>query len=876
MEPNTSDRKAQAAERPRASQEFPGRSGEEYRLLEARTIELERRIEQLQQDIKVRERTDEALKELVAGTATVTGEEFFPALVRHLALSLGVRYALVSECVNRRAERVRSLAWWVGDTWDENFEYDTKDTTCEAVLNQGKLCYYPDHVQELFPKETALVEIGAQCYLGCPLFDSDGKTLGHLFVIDVKPLADPEHAKSIISIFAARAAMELQRKQAEEALQNLVSGTAAVTSDEFFPALVRHLAHALDVRFATVAECIDEEMKRARVLARWADDHLEQSFVYEIAHTPCEVVLNDRKMCFYPENVQASFPENTFLPKIGAVCYLGVPLFEPSGKTIGHMYVVDDKPLVNEKRARSIIGIFAARAAMELHRKQSEEVIMEQATLLDKAHDAIILTDMGNVIRYWNKGAEELYGWSAEEAVGKEVLNLLFREGPAIVAEAFQSINEKGEWRGNLKQRTRSGKEVTVESRWTLVRDRDGKPKSVLAINSDITEQTTLQAQFYRAQRLESIGTLASGVAHDLNNVLTPITLAAETLRGSKDPKLRKPLIKMIEQNAKRGADIVHQVLTFARGVEVERSPLKIGHLVKEVEKIVRETFPKAIKAKSSIPSDVWTVSGDPTQLHQVLLNLCLNARDAMPAGGTISFHAENIRLDDQFARMHIEAKPGPHVLIKMSDTGAGMKPEVMDKIFEPFFTTKEPGKGTGLGLSTALSIVRSHGGFLGVYSEPGRGTTFSIYLPALGGDRSWIQEQRRVSMKGKGELVLVVDDESAILSITKATLEANGYKVVTARDGTEALAAYASHRKKVKVVLMDMMMPYMDGPLAIRALQKMNPDVRIIATSGLMTAGKAAEAAEIGVTRILPKPYTTEKLLAAIKEELGRKSQTV
>jgi PAS domain S-box-containing protein len=842
----------------------------ERRVIE-RTAELELAIGKLRNEVALRERTDNALTELARGTATVTGEEFFPALVRHLALSLGVRYALVAECVDRRADRVRSLAWWVDDKWDEPIEYDVGGTPCEEVVKQGRMCYYPDHVQELFPADTPLVAMDARCYLGTPLFDVDGKSIGHLFVIDDKPLLDPERTKSIISIFAARAAMELQRKHAESALQDLVEGTAAVTADEFFPALVKHLAHALSVRIAVAAECTDPSFTHARVLARWEGDQWSERFEYPTHNTPCEVVLQSGAACLYRDQVQAHFPGNDYLPANGIVSYLGVPLFDPSGKTIGHLYVMDQKPLRNEARAKSIMGIFAARAAMELHRKHAEERIRDQAKLLDEAHDAIMVMGLDERIIYWNKGSERLYGWTAEEVSGRNPFELLHTEGTVQLDGARRQVAEQGDWAGELRQNNRAGKPLIVDSRWTLVRGSDGDPRSILQINYDITERKALEAQFLRTQRMESIGTLASGVAHDLNNILTPITLASETLRMATGGKHRRDLVSMIETNAKRGADIVHQVLSFARGVEGERKLLQLAHLMHEIEKIARETFPKSIRTTVQIPAELWPISGDATQLHQVLLNLSVNARDAMPTGGVVSITAENVKLDEQYARMHADAKPGPYVIVKVSDTGTGIPRDVMAKIFDPFFTTKEIGKGTGLGLSTSLAIVKGHGGFLAVYSEEGRGSTFQVFLPALEGKAGPARAGRRESLRGRGELILIVDDEQSILDITRSTLIANGYRASVAADGTEAVAHYAANHRKVKLVLMDMMMPFLDGPATIRALRKLNPRVRIIATSGLMTTAKIAEATEAGVNDVLAKPYTSQKLLSAIKKVLPR-----
>jgi CheY-like chemotaxis protein len=329
-------------------------------------------------------------------------------------------------------------------------------------------------------------------------------------------------------------------------------------------------------------------------------------------------------------------------------------------------------------------------------------------------------------------------------------------------------------------------------------------------------------------------------------------------------------LLQMLQASAERGAGLVKQVLSFARGVEGERITLQPRHLIREIVKILKDTLPKSISVDFSADDDLWSVSGDATQLHQVLMNFCVNARDAMASGGRLSIMAENVCIDDNYARMNIEARPGRYVRIKIVDTGSGMQPHIIDKIFEPFFTTKEQGKGTGLGLSTALGIVKGHGGFINVYSEVGRGTQFTLHLPAAGVDQLTHHGAGEVELpSGKDELILVVDDERAILEITKTTLETHGYRALTASDGTEAVALYAQHKDEIKVVLTDMMMPYMDGPATIRALQKLNPRVKIIASSGLTETARVAEAANGGVSKFLAKPYTAEKLLETVANVL-------
>ncbi len=501
--------------------------------------------------------------------------------------------------------------------------------------------------------------------------------------------------------------------------------------------------------------------------------------------------------------------------------------------------------------------------------KKAEETLREQAALLDKAQDAILVRDLGNNIRFWNKSAERLYGWTAQEAIGRSVMELLYHDVTALLA-ATEAVITQGEWVGEIEQWTKDGRPLVIEGRWTLVRDDQGKPKTILAINTDITQRKKLEQQFLRSQRMESVGTLAGGIAHDLNNVLTPIMMAIELLKMDETNPKRLSVLTTIETSARRGADMVRQVLSFARGVDGQKLEVQIGRLVHEIEDIIRETFLKNIQICTQIPEDLWVVDGDSTQLHQVLLNLCVNARDAMPDGGRLTLSASNQVLDESFVGLNLDSKVGPHVVIQVEDGGIGMTQEMMNRIFDPFFTTKELGKGTGLGLSTTQAIVKSHGGFIRVYSEPGRGSKFWVYLPARAETATHTAELAQADLPlGRGQLVLVVDDEEAVRQITQHTLETFGYRVLLACDGAEATALYAAQSQEISVVLTDMMMPVMDGAATIKELMRMNPQVRIIAASGLSANGMVARAAAAGVHHFLPKPYTTITLLKALQDIL-------
>ncbi|MBD2199662.1 MULTISPECIES: PAS domain S-box protein [Calothrix] len=529
----------------------------------------------------------------------------------------------------------------------------------------------------------------------------------------------------------------------------------------------------------------------------------------------------------------------------------GTPMFDENGEYIGGLAMITD-----------ITG-----------RKQAEEKMCEQAALIDIATDAIFVTNLHNKILFWSLGSERLYGFDAAEAI-KKTAQELFNDDASQLATAMKTTLDKGCWRGELEQRTKAGTKIIVESRWTLVQEESGEPKSILIVNTDITEKKSLEKQFLRAQRLESLGTLASGIAHDLNNIFTPILAISQLLPlriQTVDSKTQE-LVEVLTKSAKRGSDLVKQILMFARGTEGKPICLQIGHLLLEVAKVITQTFPKSIEITTNIPvRTLWMVKGHPTQMHQIFMNLCVNARDAMPNGGTLNIYAENQFIDEIYTRMDVNAQVGNYVVITIGDTGTGIPPELMDRIFDPFFTTKEPGKGTGLGLSTVISIVKNSGGFVQVFSQEGKGTKFKVYLPAIE-QASDEQVSSTTIPKGNQELVMIVDDEVMIQLATKTSLEQANYRTLIAKDGIEAIAIYAQHQQEINLVLIDIMMPSLDGLTAIRTLKKLNPQLKIIATSGLPTHSREALAA--GAQEFLAKPYTAADLFSTLSELIAKKLQ--
>ena len=530
------------------------------------------------------------------------------------------------------------------------------------------------------------------------------------------------------------------------------------------------------------------------------------------------------------------------------------PLYDKDGNVIGILGMYED--ITEQKK-------------MELALRESE---IKYRELVDKSIVGIYITQ-NHILKFCNKRFAEIFGFSNPgEIVGNHVQFLIAEESWQAV-DTQVKLRESGKLESahyEFKGKRKDGTIIDLEVLGIRIIF-EGKP-AVQGTLIDITDKKAFQTQMLRSQRLESLGTLAGGIAHDLNNVLSPILLSIEILRRHIKDEKSVQILDTLDKSATRGCEIIKQVLTFARGFSGEHVVIQPLHIIRELEHIVRETFPKSIQLKVSLQKDLWTIQGDPTQIHQVLLNVGINARDAMPYGGTLKITAENANMKENELPAGTSARPGPYVKVGIEDTGTGIPPEIVDKIFEPFFTTKERGKGTGLGLSTVHSIVKTHRGFVTVNTELGKGTLFSIYLPAVEVSKSQtVQEMLKIA-QGNGETILVVDDEQSILDITKNTLEMYGYKVITARDGVEALSVYTREKDKVDIVLTDLIMPSLDGLTTARTLRKMNPGVKIITSSGIKISDDDHESLGTENHIFLQKPYSAQKLLTTIRQILSEK----
>jgi PAS domain S-box-containing protein len=694
----------------------------------------------------------------------------------------------------------------------------------------------------------------------------------YVFVSDRGYVIRDDRARPVRMVGAMTDLTERHRARAEqqqmhEAVLKVARGVSAPIGPAFFEHLIESMIDALGADAGCVAR-VNPDLDTATTVCLIAGGRRLGDLDIDLRIPPFDRIDTSEPCMLTPETTPAGVGPMLFR-ETGADTGVAARLGDASGTPIGLLLVLFRRAPERREFIASMLKIFAARAASELERLRSDLRLREQAALLDKAQDAIVLRDLDERVVYWNRSAEVLYGWTAAEMTGRSVERLY--KDPSVLRAAVRAVHAKGEWHGEVEQVTRHGESRTVEARWTLVRDDAGRPTSILAINTDITERRQLEQQYLRAQRLESIGTLAGGIAHDLNNVLAPIVMSVGLLqRDERDPD-RLELLETIETSAVRAGELVRQVLSFARGMGGDRVPVDAGAVVGDLTRLLRDTFPKGIQIVDRLDPELRIIEADPTQLHQVLLNLCLNARDAMPAGGRLTIEASNQDLDEPFAAAHVEATAGPYLRLVVEDTGQGIAPAIIEKIFDPFFTTKEVGKGTGLGLATSLAIVKGHGGFFHVQSTPGRGARFEIYLPAADIGPAEVAPDRNQDAiaRGRGELVLVVDDEASIREVTRRTLEAFGYRVLLAADGSEAVSLYAQRQADIALVVTDMMMPVMDGAVTIQILHRLNPDVRIVGMSGL--EGRfVTDAVRARLHGLLAKPYTAQALVSAVRRAIA------
>ncbi len=508
-------------------------------------------------------------------------------------------------------------------------------------------------------------------------------------------------------------------------------------------------------------------------------------------------------------------------------------------------------------------------------RKRAEQALRESEikyrALFDESKDAVFITTREGILIDANQAFRDLFGFTREETENMDILKIYSDpEYRKRLQEELERIGSVKDY--EIRYRKKDGSEIECLLTATVRLGKDGTVLGYQGIIRDVTDLKRIQRQLLQAQKMEAVGTLAGGIAHEFNNLLQAILGYTDLLLMGKkagDPDRHK--LKIVYQSALDGADLVSRILAVSMKAELRARPTDLNQVMRRVEELLRRTVPRMIAIDLVLADDLWVIDADPAQIDQVLLNLAVNAQHAMPDGGRLLIETSNVSLGGEYVRTHLEAKPGKYVLLTVSDTGTGMEPEVIGRIFEPFFTTKAMGEGTGLGLAMVHGIVSQHGGYIRCHSEPGVGTSFKIYFPASETERLLDMAVTREMPAFGTETILLVDDDNRIRDVAQEMIEMGGYKVIAASSGEEALKTYAAHRGEVSLVILDLIMPGMGGKRCLEELLKIDPALKVLFASGYSSNGLTVDETGTGARGFVNKPYDAKDILAAIRKVLDQ-----
>jgi len=781
------------------------------------------------EDISDEKRRLDAVRAVTEEMGALTGEAFLHQLVLHLTRALQVEHALVGTLDPSGRDRVRTAAVASRGQIVDNFTYDLAGTPCANVIGQ-RLCLYDRGVQSLFPEDVLLAEIGVESYMGMPLNGSGGRPLGILVVLGSQPLRYPEIAEGLLRMFAGRAAAELERQHAEEALraseeryrEMFENANALVYTHDFQGNLTSANRMAMEVTGYS-----KEDLPGLNMAQVVAPEHLE------LARQMIARKLRDQQPTLYPLDLIAKDGRRTPV-------MMSTRLIMEDGKPVGVQGIAVD---ISERRRAEE----ALRASEERYR------------LLFESNPHPMWIYDRETLRFLevNDAAVRHYGYTREEFLAMTIEDIRPEEkAPRLAARS-------GVW----SHRTKKGQviEVEVVSAEIVVGGRSAR----VVLADDVTERRRLEEELRQSQKMEAVGRLAGGIAHDFNNLLTAITGYSELLLEGMPPQdSRRAEVEQIRKAGKRAASLTRQLLAFSRKQMMQLQVLDLNRVAGEMEKVLGRVIGENIRLESNkVVSPAW-VKADVAQLEQVILNLVLNARDAMPCGGTLRL--ETSLMEVGAGQRLAGLGPGRYVELRVSDTGEGMDVATQARLFEPFFTTKAVGKGTGLGLSMVYGIVKQSGGDIEVSSEPGRGTTFRIFLPqAAPHEEAPPAEAPARPEVGRGT-VLVVEDEARVRALVQEVLEGRGYRVLAVGSGREAEDLRREQPERVDLLLTDVVLPGMSGPELFQRLAEDNPDLRVVFMSGYADEAMTGYSEVVRRERFLSKPFTVDRLVRKVAEVMG------
>lgn len=766
-------------------------------------------------------------------------ESFLNALALFLGERLNMDYVIIGR-LDETSARVETLALSTKGTIAPNLFYSLKGTPCENVMG-ANLCVYPKDIQQLFPEDSLLTEMDVESYIGIPLWDSADRPIGLIALLDSHPLVDPNPATQVLQLLATRVAAELERERSD------------------------HLLRVREREFRTLAENSPDNISRYDIDCRtiYINPALEKAL-----GLPASALLGTT-----PMEAPRIDENQRYQEKLANVLTTGeaseMDLVMPDrgeGERFHNIRFVAERG-----EDGTITGVLAIGRDIT-ERKDAEENLRKLSQAIEQSPVSIVITDTTGKVEFVNRKFSEISGYSREEVMGKNPR--IFKTeytSAAEYKELWQTISTGGIWSGEFLNRKKNGDLFWEQATIAPVRDPRKGITHYVAVKEDITERRHLEDQLRQVQKLESVGQLAGGVAHDFNNMLAVIL-------GRTEMALRKvapddPLfvsLQEIHKAAERSADLTRQLLAFARKQFIKPRVLDLNEALAGMLTMLRRLIGEDINLAWLPSIESLPVKMDPVQLDQILVNLCINARDAIVKAGKITIETQQVVFSEKYCTAHAEFLPGEYALLAVSDDGSGMDKATLERIFEPFFTTKEVGRGTGLGLATTYGIVRQNNGFINVYSEPGQGTTFRIYLPRAT-DPAFPQRAKgeQPPLAQGQETILLVEDEPSILIMTQQLLESCGYRVLPAATPAEAIQVAKDRNGRIHLLITDVVMPGMNGRELAETLMEEYPEVKCLYMSGYPTNVIMRQGIIEQGVHFIPKPFSLEALAAMVRRAL-------
>jgi len=832
------------------------------------------------EDITERKQAEERLQSIASLSGRATDACFFRTLVSSVADALHVKVAFVAKMIAGESASAQSLALWIDGEHVDNMQWSLRGTPCEQVA-KGEFVFIVEGVQAAFPDDAWLSEVGLDSYVGIPVKDAHGHVVGHIGVMDDKPIRQHQHIEYILNIFSDRVAVELERKHADALVRQSAVILEMIATGKQASSIYDAIASMYESRHPGM-RCSLLELKGDRLMHGGAPS-LPEAYCQAVnglkngqdigscgtsTYTGKRVLVED-----IATDPKWADLKSVALPFGLRSCW-SEPIKNAAGKVLGAFGMYYNHPALPNEEELADLQSAARLAGIVMQKKLKDAWVNKLSQAIEQAGESVVITDKNGVIEYVNPRFTRLTGYSSDEAIGQtpRLLNS-GNQDVSFYENMWKTISAGNIWQGKIIDRRKDGSFYPASLTISPIRTGSGSSEHhshYVGIQSDLTKIEDMEQQFHQAQKMEAIGTLVGGIAHDFNNMLAGMTgnlyLARKKVGG--DPDVMQKLAN-VDELAMRAADMIQQLLTFARKDRVSIKPIPFIPFIKETLKLLRASVPENIAVREDICADALQVTGDSTLLHQVLMNLMTNARDALEAveHPCITVRLEACYADESFVESRVNFKPGAYARLSVEDNGCGIPKKQLKHLFEPFFTTKEQGKGTGLGLAMVFGAVKTHQGFVEVDSIEGEGSIFHIYLPLLeqSDSDSESSEHKPLAEPGQGETILFADDQQQVLETGKEVLESLGYQVLTATNGQQAVQVFEAHVEDIDLCIFDIIMPVMNGSRAAQQIRQIKPDVKIIFSTGYDKLNQSNMDNET----VICKPFPIEEMSRLIRRQL-------